>query len=217
MVQVYAADIQTLQDPRDCPEILDGFTDERREKTLRYRQPEDRKRSLGAGLLLRWVLPRHGAVPGGIYVETGGKPQVEGLCFNLSHSGVWVICAVGEKPVGCDVERIGRAPAKLARRFFHQNEAAYLERCGEGEGDVMFFRFWTMKESYIKMTGEGMRAPLNSIEFILGSGKIQAFREGERLSCHIREYELPGYRVSVCAEEAQFGGDIELVSLCPNS
>lgn len=213
MIQVYVADIRKLPDPRECPDILSEITKERRERIMRYLQPGDRKRSLGAGLLLQKVLPRHGAEPAKVRLGANGKPQAEGLCFNVSHSGSWAVCAVGRKPVGCDVERVVRAPERVAERFFHPNEAAYIRQCRAEERDTAFFRIWTMKESYVKMTGEGLRLPLNSIEFSVGPDGIGMFREGERLSCHIREYALPGYRVSVCAEEARFAESLETVEI----
>ena len=36
--------------------------------------------------------------------------QAENIHFNLSHSGNLVICAVGEKAVGCDIEKTGKEP-----------------------------------------------------------------------------------------------------------
>ena len=80
------------------------------------------------------------------------------------------------------------------------------------EGDVRtseFFRLWTMKESYLKMTGEGISFPLNRIEFKLGE-PIGVYRDGEKCDCHVREYEIPGYKVSVCAEEDEFAEKIEI-------
>ena len=56
MVQVYAVDADKLPDPKEYPEVLTGLTKERREKAVRYLRPGDRKRSLGAGMLLREVL-----------------------------------------------------------------------------------------------------------------------------------------------------------------
>lgn len=55
-----------------------------------------------------------------------GKPQVaspRGLHFNVAHAGGWVVCAVSERAVGVDVERI-EAPLDLAvaRRFFARSE-----------------------------------------------------------------------------------------------
>lgn len=211
MVQVYAADAGKLPDPKEYPGMLAGLTKGRREKTMRYLQPGDRKRSLGAGMLLREVLPRYGVSPEDICLGVNGKPQVEGLWFNLSHSGCWAVCAVGRKPVGCDVEQIAPAPKRVAERFFHRNEAAYLRRCQDGERDTVFYRFWTMKESYMKMTGEGMRLPFDSIEFSVETEPVQVLRDGKVLSCHIREYVLPGYRISVCAEEGRFGENIEIL------
>ena len=36
------------------------------------------------------------------------------------------------------------------------------------EGTKRFLHLWTLKESYVKMTGEGIRMPLNTIDFALG-------------------------------------------------
>lgn len=39
----------------------------------------------------------------------GGKPYFPdrpGLCFSLSHSGPWALCALGDGPVGADVETV---------------------------------------------------------------------------------------------------------------
>ena len=213
MVKVYGTDIRKLPDPREVPELLWELTEERRERTLRYRQPEDRKRSLGAGLLLAKILPCYGVSPEAVRRGEDGKPHVEGCCFNLSHSGDVAVCAVGVEPVGCDVEKIAGAPRRVAERFFHRNEAAYLRQCGEAERDTLFFRFWTMKESYLKMTGEGMRLSLDRIEFRIEPEGIRVFRDGGPLPCHIQEYALPEYRIAVCSREDQFAETVEYVEI----
>ncbi|MBD5556785.1 MAG: 4'-phosphopantetheinyl transferase superfamily protein [Roseburia sp.] len=213
MVHLYAADISNLPDPKENPEVLENLTDERKKNTMRFVQAADRKRSLGAGILLGKILPLYGASPEEIRIGADGKPEVEGICFNLSHSAEFVICAVGEQAVGCDVEKIAKAPERVAEHFFHRHEAEYLRACGEEGRAAMFFRLWTMKESYIKMTGEGMRLPLDSFEFLLDAEKVSVWRDGQMLSCHIMEYEIPGYKVSVCAKEDEFAQYVEYIEL----
>ena len=60
MVYVYAANIIDLPDPLGVPEIMTGLPEERKEKIQRYKMAADRRRSLGAGLLLKKVLQLHG-------------------------------------------------------------------------------------------------------------------------------------------------------------
>ena len=45
------------------------------------------------------------------------------------------------------------------------------------------------KESYLKMLGTGIRVPLNELE-------IQ--------DCYLKEYEIQGYQITVCAKEDKF-------------
>lgn len=213
MVRLYALDIRNLPDPLELPEALDGISDERKKKIMKCRHVNDRMRSLGAGLLLREVLPRFGVSPADIRIRQGGKPEAGGIFFNLSHSGALAICAVGEREVGCDVEKIAKTPERIAERFFHPNERACLKACNETERKELFYRFWTMKESYIKMTGEGMRLPLDSFEILLEGKQVRVRRDGKLLSCHITEYDIPGYKISVCAEEEEFAGEMEYTAV----
>ena len=203
MVYVYATDVKDLPDPLEVPESMTGLTEERKEKIHRYMYSEDRKRSLGAGLLLNKVLSLHRVCADNIEYEENGKPQIQGIFFNLSHSQDMVVCAVSEKPVGCDVEKVKEANLKIAERFFSDREVKYLKSFDEKSRGDVFFRIWTMKESYMKMTGEGMRLALDQFEFIFDEN-VKVLRNGERCACFIKEYELPGYKLSVCAEEKEF-------------
>ncbi len=212
MIHLYAIDIQSLPDPKEEPRMLRYLHGGRKIQTMKYMQADDRRRSLGAGILLAEALPRYGARPEDITLGPEGKPQVEGIYFNLSHSVRMAVCAVGKQPVGCDVEKIDKEPDKMADHFFHPGETDLLHRCETKRRDELFFRLWTLKESYLKMTGEGLRLPLNSFEILIGQEEVRVRRDGEILPCHIREYPVPGYKLSVCALENRFAEHIVYIN-----
>jgi len=94
-----------------------------------------------------------------------GKPYLENipLYFNLSHSGDYVLCAVSGLEVGADLQKIQPVDVrKLAKRFFSEPECRTLERCeNDKERQRLFFRLWTRKEAWGKLTGEGVAAALD--------------------------------------------------------
>lgn len=212
MVYIYAADVSNLPDPKEFPEYMEGLPEERKQKTLRYVQEKDRKQSLGAGLLLKYVLNRHGVKYENIRIRENGKPESDEICFNLSHSDNMAVCAVSEQKIGCDVEKIKNAPERIAERFFCKDEILHLEKFKDEAKNQEFYRLWTMKESYMKMTGEGMSLALNQFEFVFGDF-VKVVRDGKICSCFIKEYELPEYKLTVCAEEAEFAENIEYIKL----
>ncbi len=212
MVTVYATNISKLPDPKEMPQMMAQLPLERQEKTMRYRFADKRKQSLGAGLLLEYVLKLHGKSSSDMRFGENGKPELDNFCFNLSHAGDFVICAVSRKLVGCDVEEITTEPKHMAEKFFCKSENEHLNHLVGAERINEFFRIWTLKESYMKMTGEGMCLALNRMEFIFEES-VKVYRDSEFCSCRIKEYEIPGYKCSVCSEDIEFAEDLCWVDL----
>lgn len=167
------------------------LTDDERARAARYRRPVDAALSITARALARLTLA-HAARGRGLRVAPArfafglgehGKPEVSGppdglgLLFNVSHTEGLTVCAVavaGEvEAVGVDVERADRRTSHvdLARRFFAPEEAAEVEAAPEGAERVeLFFRFWTLKEAYLKARGVGLGLELDSFRFRLHEG-----------------------------------------------
>lgn len=211
MVKVYLVNVSELPDPKEYPEILNGLQNSRIQKTMRYRQVKDRKQSLGAGLLLKKCLEEYDINIEEIRYGECGKPGVDGICFNLSHSHDMVVCVISDKIVGCDIEKVGEERNGIAERFFTINERDYLEQFDSDVKKQEFYRLWTMKESYIKMTGEGTSLALDRVEFEIADS-VNVYRDGKLCDCYIKEYEVPGYKMTVCAEDFDFS-DLMIMSL----
>ena len=141
------------------------------------RCPKGREGAAARRLLALAVGQEYGltALPA-IERESGGKPffpDRPDICFNLSHSHGAVVCALHDRSVGVDVERLRPAPPRLAR----------------GMEDVAFFRLWTGREATVKRSGQA------------GLAVLMAAPEPDRL-CVCREDFLPGWIVTVCPSEA---------------
>lgn len=204
MVQVYIACVSHVADPMVCPDIMKGLSEERCSKITSQKQLSRRRQSLGAGLLLRKVLETYGLSEQDVRIGTHGKPEVNGLYFNLSHSGDYVVCAVSDQsPVGCDLELIKEVDSRVAERFFSLKEREYLALVPQENYDEEFLRLWTMKESYVKMTGEGMTFSMKDYEFSI-EDRVQVMRRGAVEPCVFNEYDIPGYKLTVCSEDAQY-------------
>lgn len=104
-----------------------------------------------------------------------GKPEVSNLgvklSFNLSHTSDIIVCAVtNNADIGIDVERIRFKPslAKLSETLFNAKEQLDMSSLKGAEQQRRFFDYWTLKESFVKATGAGLREPLNEVGFIPG-------------------------------------------------
>ena len=87
------------------------------------------------------------------------------MCIrDSSHAGEYVVGVVSDGEVGCDIERNVNAPLEIAEHYFHSTEREYIEAASDP--GKAFFTLWTLKESYMKMTGRGMSLPLDSFEII---------------------------------------------------
>ena len=139
---------------------LQAVGPQRREKALRYRQLRDRKLSLAVYLLLAEGLEKEYGIrelPEFVFGRHG-KPFLAGhpgIHFNLSHCREAALCAIGDSPVGCDVESVpAELDMDLCRRCFNDAEIARI--AGAERPTLAFASLWTQKEAFLKLTGEGL-------------------------------------------------------------
>ncbi len=194
MEKLYTIDIRTLPDPKAEPLAMQHLPKVRQEKCLKFFHKEDRQRSLGAGNIINQILTDfncNGAVTNGIC----GKPEADGIFFNISHSGEYVIGVASDTPIGCDIEKMVKAPIKIADRFFYHDEKKYI--LGHKDRDFAFWQLWTLKESYMKMTGEGMSLPLDKF-CIEVNDDISVYRNNIKQNCIFKHYIYYGHSISVC-------------------
>lgn len=173
MLKIYVAKAKDL-----CPDVvrapLELLTEDRRKKVLALRGEEDRRRGIAAGLLLREALKRESvSAEEAIVKDEHQKPYLKsGACFfNLSHAGMWVVCAVSDVRVGVDVEIKERFcdPEKnrrLARRILTPEEWTLWSKTESGRE---LLSYWTKKESSVKRTGQGLSQDFRKVDTLRGN------------------------------------------------
>ena len=209
MVKVYIADAAVLKDEQLYRRLYTGLDVSRRAKADRFRFEKDKRLSVAAGALLQYALQMENVRGLAIEVTSNGKPYLVGeerLYFNLSHSEEMVMCAIAEKEVGCDVEKKTVLNRRLAEYVMTEYE---LDRIYGFESDTeqqkMFFRLWTLKESYMKATGLGIRLEPKSFGMIARKDKVKVTPPVDEREFYFKEYFLDdGYCYSCCSLSEMF-------------
>lgn len=164
----------------DLTEALAAVSAERRTYALRYRREEDQRLCLSAYLLLQRALREEyglSEVPP-FCIGEHGKPVLEGysdIHFNLSHCQEAVACVVSTHPVGIDIEMVDSYDEALLPTTMNEKEQQMILESSHPEST--FIRFWTMKESLLKLTGEGITDNLPSV-----LSKLEATGESQNIS-----------------------------------
>lgn len=167
-------DVSPLADPALFADAMSRVPESRKQKIASFRHAESQRLSLGVGLLLVLALVEEGIDGRQARIAEGqwGKPFLPdhpNLHFSLSHSGKWAMCALGNRPLGCDVEATGRGNEKLTKRFFHPEEQqalAMLAPDTRPEWQREFARIWTRKESWLKADGRGLSLGMESFSVL---------------------------------------------------
>ncbi|MBN1904621.1 MAG: 4'-phosphopantetheinyl transferase superfamily protein [Deltaproteobacteria bacterium] len=138
-------------------------------KANRYFSCIDRQRYRAGRGSLRKILSKYtGLEPSGIQFDynSSGKPSLSSelntgrLCFNMSHSNQYALCAVTlNRSIGIDIEYMRSAPDMLsiAKRYFAPDEYETMLSLPLDKREQAFYTLWTLKEAYLKATGEGLR------------------------------------------------------------
>ena len=100
-----------------------------------------------------------------------GKPYLKNypqVHFNISHCDGLAVCAFSDAPVGVDVERIDVFKDSIVRKVLTKEEQEFLSFYkGKEAYNELFFRFWTLKESWLKQDGSGFFRSPQEVSFKL--------------------------------------------------
>ncbi len=158
--------------------------EERKTKVLRYRREIDKKLSVASYLLLIHALYQEFNLsdPAIVYTDKGKPylPDHPDIHFNISHCPRGCVCAVSDKPVGVDIQDIRPFSQDIANRCCSAEELLLLKQ--SADPTVYFTRMWAMKESYLKMTGEGIAQSLPTIDT---TGAYSAIHTTYTNNCYI--------------------------------
>lgn len=193
-MKLYLADIREV-----APRHLALLSEQRARQAARYKMPDDKKRCIAGGLLLRRYVGEEG-----IYKNTWGKPVKEGICFNLSHSGDYVLLGVDGIDVGCDIEQIRSVNAlRMGKIVFCENEMQQIENAPDRT--EAFFRLWTKKEALLKCMGKGFHRQAKSVDV---SG--DTFTE-DGVCYTMQTLVFADYVISCCSAGGRAQADLSLV------
>jgi 4'-phosphopantetheinyl transferase len=146
----------------------------------KFRFVQHRSRFIAARGILRQLLGNYLKVSPRSLVfsySDRGKPRLakdSSLQFNISHSQEYALfCFTLNHLIGVDIEYQRTMPdaLKIAQRFFSAREYKMLEQVSIEQQPKLFFQFWTAKEAYLKATGTGLSASLDSVEIALNQSK----------------------------------------------
>ncbi len=206
--EITFADASELEDIAKFFEAYAAVPAARREKVDRLRPPMAKRLSLSAGGLLQHALESRGVSGADAEIVEGayGKPFLPrrpDVQFSLSHSGTRVMCVTADRPVGCDIQETAPRDLRVARRFFSEAECSAIF-AGETEEarQAMFFRIWTLKESFLKCIGLGLSLPMNAFSVVPETGRItlrQSYDDGRYV--FLEPDAGVGYACACCIRE----------------
>lgn len=146
-------------------ETFDNMNEKRKERCLRYKYDDDKRRMLAGEYLAKSLAKEFfGASEEDISLINleSGQPEISSkgrkLYVSISHSGCFAAAAVSLAPVGIDIEVIRDVPEGVVRKAFSAEEADFVRSAeSEEEKKQRFLRIWTAKEAYLKLKGTGLK------------------------------------------------------------
>ena len=107
------------------------------------------------------------------------------------------MCGISDAPIGVDIQEHSerREVMDIAKRFFHEEEVAYLESISDpGHRRTEFYRLWCLHEAYVKNTGNGLSEGFKDVIFLDAINEDGKTRDDK--SVHLID-TIPGYSAAV--------------------
>ncbi len=180
MAEIYVADLNFSLINTYRP----YFSEYRKMRLKKIKNPLLFAQAEAAEALLCYAAEKNGcSLPVDIKTEKRGKPYAENINFSISHSDGRVMVSIAQCRIGADIQKINEQQnLSVAKKILTPSELSGIDT-------HEFFRLFTMKESYFKMTGQGL--PLSPKSF-------SSFEKS-----YFKTWEKDGYIICVCTKEKE--------------
>ncbi len=192
--RVFLVDIEDI----DLYEMLEAYTEfispERMKKIIRLAHMSDKKLSFGAEIALCFALRSFSLPysPPAYRYDEWGKPYLENCddtYISISHSGSLAVCVAAKFPIAVDVLE---TDYYIASTFQRKVITKYDK---EPSDKKELLALWTKKESYVKLTGKGLRTSM--LSFSIDGEEATSHTGGSSAFINFRESN--GYFISLAS------------------
>lgn len=197
MIHIYHSNSRELKAKKSLEELLVDLPKSLHRRALRYKREEDAYDFLLGRLLLKKGLEnlKLSNTLEDIKFQKNGKPYLESVFFNISHSENQVVCAIStEGSIGIDVEIERKVELESFKAWFTVKEWSDINNTDDPL--KKFYWYWTRKESIIKALGLKL-SYLNQIEIDINQ---EHFEENGK-QWYLKDIELgSGSITAICSE-----------------
>lgn len=196
----YLADIKNANGDALLEKFGSAIEPKRIERINACTNPKEKTKLICTGTLLQGVLRRFGVTPDMIEYAEHDKPVVKGrddIFFNVSHSGNFVFICVSGQNIGIDIQK----PVPFKETLV--NQITSMEERSSEDLDVVkhLNQIWAIKESYTKLTGEGIGKKLTEVTYKKADDHITVFDNGEEAAFSKVVYADDFYEAVVTTKE----------------
>ncbi len=167
---------------------------EERRRADAFAFERDARRFIVSHAVLRTLLGHAAGIPPGelsFRREPGLKPFLEAstaqpIHFSLSRSEELALIGLASRPLGVDIECLGKTVDTEALSDFvlSEREQEAFRRLDPGDRQRAFLQYWIQKEAYLKAIGQGLNVSPATVEVPRRGGMLISL-------CHARVMSAP--------------------------
>lgn len=177
-IEIYLVKVSSPIEENTFQYLLKFVHAEKRERILKQKLKQNEDNMLIGEILIKTVIKKTFGIDIAhqeFACTEYGKPYLPDfpdVHFNISHSGDYVVCAVSDKTIGADIQRIGEYNSDIAKRVCNEKELVQIENSLDKASE--FAKLWTQKEAVLKMYGTGIAS--GDIKNCLDNHNVQSER-----------------------------------------
>lgn len=153
----------------DLEKYIELLPYERKKQVLAYKFKKDKDLCILSYLLLRHAIKLEMNINSrcDFIKNKYGKPYFKGIpnvYFSISHCDSGIVCGISNIEIGVDIQDVKKFNQSILKIACCREEIDLLLKGNNKE--ELFFKMWSIKESYIKADGRGVNIKISDINTI---------------------------------------------------